>query len=130
MRPSTASGLLVLLAALLLACAEESTPPVTPFTGEQIDRIDASVRAARPPNEVDPDRNPPPQWVSILLRDDRERMIVHVRLALPGDLRDIDLQGARCAAVEERIREHLLPGQQVEMYLVFDEWVHACTKGA
>ncbi|MGH0035667.1 MAG: hypothetical protein ACQGVK_11640 [Myxococcota bacterium] len=64
--------------------------------------------------------------MSTLLRDERTRMVVHVRLDLPDDLTTLAWHEAHCARVRDRMEEYLSPGQRVELYLVFDDSVHPC----
>jgi len=99
---------------------------VARFSGEQIDRIDVGVRsgaAGAEPGLTEEDR---PLWVSTALRDDRTRMVVHVRLGVSGELENVARHEARCARVRDRMQEYLLPGQRVELYLVFDDSIAAC----
>jgi len=120
----------------------------TPFTGEQLDRIDAGVRAQAPPSDAsdsasddapddvsdkasgkasdEPPSDPRPLWITNELRDDRMRLVIHVRLPVAGNLDNLERNQQRCADVRARMREFLLPGQRVELYLVFDDSVHAC----
>jgi len=117
--------------ALLVACEETSQPAAgTPFTGEQIDRILAGLRERRLQEGVDrPVEDPEeekPLWVAQELLDDDMRLVAHVRLAGPGDLANRVVQERRCARTREQIEDYLLPGQVLEMYLVFDTSVHAC----
>lgn len=126
--PMVLRRILVLPAAwLLLGCGDAPQQTrVAPFTGEQIDRLDAGVRsggAAAEPDLTEEDR---PVWVSTGLRDHRTRMVVHVRLGVSGDLENVARHEARCAHVLDRMQEYLLPGQRVELYLVFDDSIHAC----
>lgn len=126
-RSAVHGGLALAVFGTVLACREAPEPAaVEPFSAEQIGRIDAGVRAesaAAEPDRPDTDR---PLWVSTALRDDRTRMVVHVRLGVPGDLANVARQEARCARVRERMQAYLLPGQRAELYLVFDESVHPC----
>jgi hypothetical protein len=117
--------------ALLVACEEASQPAArTPFTGEQIDRIVAGLRERRLQEGVDlpaEDREEEkPIWVAQELLDEDMRLVAHVRLAGPGDLANRVVQERRCARTREQIVDYLLPGQVLEMYLVFDTSVHAC----
>jgi hypothetical protein len=115
-----------LVACLLVACGDAPQTRVVPFSGEQIGRIDAGIRADAPAAEPDLTEADRPLWISIALRDDRERMVVHVRLGVPGDLANVARHEARCARVRERMQTYLLPGQRAELYLVFDDSVHPC----
>ncbi len=127
-------GLLIaaVLAASLVACRDDRSSSLdgkgTPFSGEQLDRIDAGVRAQGPSDDA-PDKapaDPRPLWITNELRDDGMRLVIHVRLPVAGDLDNLEINQARCADVRERMREFLLSGQRVELYLVFDDSVHAC----
>jgi hypothetical protein len=115
------------VAGFLLACGDASQETgVEPFSREQIDRIAAGIRpgaAAAEPDLTEEDR---PLWVSTARLDDRTRMVVHVRLGVPGDLENVARHEARCARVRDRMQEYLLPGQRVELYPVFDDSVHPC----
>ena len=130
--PSVVLLIVPLLIGSFLACRDDrsSTPRdgATPFTGEQLDRIDAGVRAQRPPEAApgDAPSDPRPLWVTNEIRDEGLRLVIHVRLPVAGDLDNLERNQARCMGVRERMREFLLPGQRVELYLVFDDSVHAC----
>ncbi len=120
------------LASLALVACEPSSPPAarTPFTGEQIDRIVAGLRERRAQEgvdrPVDDSEETKPLWVAQELLDDDMRLVAHVRLAVPGDLANRVVHERRCARTREQIEDYLLPGQVLEMYLVFDTSVHAC----
>jgi hypothetical protein len=120
-------GLGLWMVATLTSTESESTP----FSGEQLDRIDAGVRAQALPDTTTaatapPPADPRPLWVTNELRDEGMRLVIHVRLPVAGNLDNLDRNQARCTQVRERMREFLLPGQRVELYLVFDDSVHAC----
>lgn len=109
--------------ALVVACEEAAKPAArTPFTGEQIDRIVAGLRERR----LQEEEGEKPLWVAQELLDDDMRLVAHVRLAVPGDLANRVVHERRCAQTREQIEGYLLPGQVLEMYLVFDTSVHAC----
>lgn len=112
---------------VFVGCGEPAPRTVVePFSWKQIDRIDAGIR----PRPEEAGRDVPgqdrPEWVSIALRDDRTRMVVHARLDVSGDLDDVARQKIPCTRVRDRMQEFLLPGQRVELYLVFDDAVHPC----
>jgi hypothetical protein len=122
-------GRCLALALLLFACdSEPQRARATPFSGEQLDRIEAAFRSRAPEADADLPLGAPPLWVANELLDDRTRLVVHVRLGASGDLADIERHEVNCARVRALIQEQLLPGQEVEMYLVFDTTVLACPK--
>lgn len=113
--------------ALVVACQEPSQPAArTPFTGEQIDRIVTGLRERRLQEGVEETEGEKPLWVAQELLDEDMRLVAHVRLAVPGDLANRVVHERRCARTREQIEDYLLPGQVLEMYLVFDTSVHAC----
>lgn len=120
-------ALLLVLAVVLAACdAAPRRVEAEPFTWEQVDRIDARIRPDSVAAQSDPVEGDRALWVSTALRDEQTRMVVHVRLGVPGDLANVARHEARCARVRDRMQEHLLPGQHVELYIVFDESIHPC----
>lgn len=121
------AALALALASLVAACSDATQEPgATRFSGEQIDRINAGVRSQARSAEPELTAEDRPLWVATALQDDRTRMVVHARLGVPGDLSNVERHEARCARVRDRIQEYLLPGQRVELYLVFDDSVHPC----
>ena len=125
-------GLLIAhcLLSSLVACRDDAAQSTAdsasaiPFSGEQLDRIEAGLRADAPDGAALPD--PRPLWLANELRDDGMRLVVHVRLPLRGDLDNLARHQSHCAHVRQRMRDFLLPGQRVEIYLVFDDSAHAC----
>ncbi|MEZ4333810.1 MAG: hypothetical protein R3F35_18815 [Myxococcota bacterium] len=121
------AALAIALPALGASCRDVEREPVsTRFSGEQIDRIDAGVRSQGPSAEPGLAEEDRPLWVATALQDDGTRMVVHVRLGVTGDLSNVERHEARCANVRDRMQAYLLPGQRVELYLVFDDSVHPC----
>ena len=122
---------LTALLALVVACGGSTRKDsTTPISGEQLDRIEASVRERGRQERVELPDSERPLWVSHELLDDRTRLVTHIRLAVPADLANREIHERNCARVRAQVVDALLPGQKFEMYLVFDTTVHACEPDA
>ena len=124
--PAIALASLVALTFVVACDGSTRKDPTTPISGEQLDRLEASVRERGMQQGIVLPESERPLWVAHELLDDRTRLVTHIRLAVPADLANREIHERNCARVRAQVADALLPGQKFEMYLVFDTTVHAC----